>query len=168
MGYTTEFVGHFDVTPPLKEAHRKYLEKFSETRRMKRNIALLPADPVAEEAGLLPSEEGEYYVGGKGFAGQDRDDSIVDYNNPPDSQPSLWNHWTSSKDGTKIEWDGGEKFYYYVEWIKYIVDNFMKRWSYELNGSAQWFGDDRDDMGKIEIKNNELTILHGCVEYKMR
>jgi hypothetical protein len=168
MGYTTEFTGHFDVSPPLSEAHKKYLEKFSDTRRMRRNVVLLQADEVAEEAGLLPGKEGEYYVVEEdpGEWRNHKDESIINYNSPPSSQPSLWCQWAPNKDGTAIEWDGMEKFYCYVEWIEYIIDNFIKRWDYKLNGVVKWEGEDRDDMGKIVIENNEVSIFYGEITYK--
>lgn len=37
MGYTTEFEGSFDITPSVSSKHVKYINKFSDTRRMKRN-----------------------------------------------------------------------------------------------------------------------------------
>ena len=37
MGYDTSFTGNFTLDRPLEEIHRKYLQAFSETRRMKRD-----------------------------------------------------------------------------------------------------------------------------------
>ena len=56
---------------------------------MKRNVEKLYELFKGEHGNpFLPKEEtygndGEYFVGGSGFAGQDKDDSIVDYNTPP-------------------------------------------------------------------------------------
>jgi hypothetical protein len=36
MGYTTDFDGHIQVSPPLNADEIAYLKKFNETRRMKR------------------------------------------------------------------------------------------------------------------------------------
>ena len=122
MGYTTDFEGHFNLDRALALEHKTYLEKFSNTRRMKRNAILagrLP-DPVRDAAGLGIGEEGGYFVGAKGFAGEDHDSkSIIEYNDPPAGQPGLWCQWVPAIDeegeATRIEWNGGEKFYDYVE-----------------------------------------------------
>ena len=159
MGYTTDFEGAFELNKPLSEEHRAYLNKFNETRRMKRDAtkAAELADPVREAAELPIGTEGEYFVGADGFAGQDRDDSIVEYNDPPSTQPGLWCQWTPSEDGSAIEWDLGEKFYYYVEWLEYIIKNFLQPWGYTLNGSVIWQGEEMGDRGRITVKENEIS-----------
>lgn len=145
MGYTTEFYGKFNVKPePLSDFMIKYLTKFSDTRRMKRNL---------EGFGI----DGEFYVDGGGIAGQAEEDNIVDYNSPPDTQPSLWCQWVPSEDGEHIEWDGGEKFYYYVTWIKYIVENFLLD-KYWLEGEVAWQGEEKEDKGKIIIGKNNIFV----------
>ena len=167
MGYTTDFRGEFNVTPTLKLEHLNYLIKFSETRRVKRNLKLcfnLP-DPIREATGLPVGKEGAYFVGGTGDFGQDRDSSIIDYNKPPIGQPGLWCQWTPSKDGKQIAWDEGEKFSYYIEWIKYLIDNFLTRWEYQLNGEVRWFGEERDDLGIIIIENNNVRSDKGKITY---
>lgn len=162
MGYTTEFYGQFDLDKPLTQAHLYYLNAFADTRRMKRNsnkLAKVP-DPAREAVGLPVGIEGEYFVAGKGYAGQDRDDSILDYNCPAKTQPGLWNKWVPTEDGTGIEWSGAEKFYDYVEWLEYMVENFLKPWGYTLNGSVKWRGEDFDDMGVITVKDNLVTTKY--------
>jgi hypothetical protein len=153
MGYTTDFSGRFELNKKLDDKTFEFLKKFAETRRMKRK---------------LPSEygiDGEFYVDGGGFGGQDRDDNIVDYNQPPRTQPGLWCQWVPSEDGMGIEWDGGEKFYEYVNWIKYIIKNFLAPKGYTLNGEVHWEGEDSDDFGVIKIKNNVVRIGRGVKDY---
>lgn len=160
MGYTTDFSGEFKVSPPLKPEHQKYLRVFSETRRMSRNPALavdLP-DPVREAAGLDIGVEGQYFVGGIGYAGQDEDPSITNYNEPPAAQPGLWCQWEPNEEGTAIRWDGGEKFYEYVKWLQYLLDHFLIPWGYTLDGEVEWQGEDRDDRGKIIVQANQVSI----------
>lgn len=67
MGYTTDFNGEVRVEPPLNKAECEFLEKFAKTRRMDRH-------------------RGPYFVEGSGAFGQDREDDIIDYNNPPPGQ----------------------------------------------------------------------------------
>lgn len=168
MGYTTDFSGSFDLNKPLSKEHKAFLEKFAQTRRMERKqtVASKMEDPVRIDAGLPIGKEGAYFVGGKEDFGQGQDDSIVNYNTPPSGQPSLWCQWTPNENGTAIEWDGGEKFYEYVDWIEYLINNFLKPWGYILNGEVEWFGEDRDDRGMIIVVNNDVTTKTAVVSYE--
>lgn len=89
MGYTTDFWGNFTVTPELKQEHADYVNRFSDTRRMKRDASVLVSfeDPLREAVGLPIGEEGAYYVGDTEFRGQGRDASVVDYNRPLPANP---------------------------------------------------------------------------------
>ena len=42
------------------------------------------------------------------------------------AQPGLWCQWVPNASGTAIVWDEGEKFYYYIEWIKYLIEHFLR------------------------------------------
>jgi hypothetical protein len=143
MGYTTEFRGEFKLNKPLTVKDYKFLKNFSETRRVKRNLP--------EEYGV----EGEFYVEGKGYRGQERDEStIIDFNSPPSTQPGLWCQWIPNEEGDAIVWDGVEKFYNYVEWIQYLIEKILSPRGYVLNGEVFWQGEDSDDEGKIVVKDN--------------
>lgn len=163
MGYTTDFSGQFDLNKPLTVAHKNYLEKFAETRRMKRNPDLtdLRDDPLRKEANLPIGVEGGYFVNETGFHGQDHGEDVIDHNGPPRGQPGLWCQWVPSHDGKSIVWDGGEKFYDYVEWLQYIINHFLTPWGYVLNGEVDWVGEDFDDRGKIKVVNNVIKVGTG-------
>jgi hypothetical protein len=167
MGYTTDFEGAFDISPDLKMKHYAYLLKFSESRRMKRDEKKLAKikDPARKAVGRPVGVEGEFFVSGEGFMGQDNDSSVLDGNRPPKTQPGLWCQWVPSEDGTQIEWNGAEKFYDYVDWLKYIVKNFLKPWGYKLNGCVEWKGEESGDIGKIKVKNNVVSVYPGRVVY---
>jgi len=147
MGYTTDFNGEFMLHKPLAPADLEFLQKLNRTRRMARN--------VDAKYGV----EGEFYVEDTEDMGQVHSDNIIDYNRPPSTQPGIWCGWTPNDTGTIIEWDGGEKFYNYIEWIKYIIDNILIPRGYSLTGEVFWTGEDGDDRGKIVIKNNKIKIL---------
>lgn len=168
MGYDTNFCGSFELDKPLSKEHKDYLSKFSETRRVKRKqtVAAKMDDPVRIAAGLPIGKHGAYFVGGLGFCGQDNDPSVIEGNTPPDGQPGLWCQWAPNNDGTAIVWDGGEKFYDYVEWIKYLIENFIKPWGYVLNGEVGWSGEDIDDRGLICIDNNDVKIKVARIIYE--
>jgi hypothetical protein len=192
MGYTTEFEGEFTLDKPLKPEHAQYLQAFQSTRRMRRltkadidagqleaiqrdcgnrvgAVAFAPCDdlpdPVRTAVGLPVGPQGAYFVGGGGFAGQDKDDSIVDYNQPPTGQPSLWCQWEPNEEGTTIRWDGAEKFYEYTAWLQYLIHHFLAKWGYVVNGEVTWQGEERSDVGKIVVKNNEVTTKEGRVVF---
>ena len=176
MGYTTKFDGKFSLNQQLKPEHFAYLTAFSQTRRMKRDeikASQLP-DPVRLAADLPIGKEGSYFVGGSGCRGQGSDSSILDYNEAPcnpdcferfkkgyawsvGAQPSLWCQWVPSEDRMGIEWDGGEKFYNYTEWLIYLVEHFLKPWGYVLNGKVTWNGEDAGDRGTITVADNVVT-----------
>lgn len=62
MGYSTTFTGEFNLNKKLDKETHLFLTKLARTRRMKRN--------VGPEFGV----EGEFYVEGEGFMGQDKRD----------------------------------------------------------------------------------------------
>lgn len=161
MGYNTEFYGSFELSEPLSFEHKNYLRKFADTRRMRRNESILSKfkDPIREAVGLPVGVEGEYFVGGTGNFGQDHDESILDYNDQPRTQPCLWCQWVPSEDGTKIEWNGAEKFYGYIQWIEYLLKNFLIPWGYNLNGTVHWRGEEFGDDGKIVVKDNVVSVI---------
>ena len=168
MGYTTDFDGQFNLDKPLEQKHADYLKKFAETRRMKRDrlkVAERP-DPLREAVGLPVGYEGGYFVGALGMCGQENSADIVDSNKPPKGQPGLWCQWIPTDDNLGICWDEGEKFYSYVEWIQYLIQNFLAPWGYTLNGEVGWTGENRSDVGLIRITNNRVEALEGKIVYE--
>jgi hypothetical protein len=169
MGYDTNFSGEFTVKPALKNEHREYLAAFAWTRRVTRDAkkaAKLP-DPKRKAARLPIGDEGGYYVGSErdGNCGQDDTPDVIDRNTSPKGQPGVWCQWVPSEDGKNVEWDGGEKFYNYVEWLEYLVKHFLKPWGYRLDGEVEWEGDDREDMGKIVVRNSKITVKTAKITY---
>jgi len=156
VGYTTDFYGSFDIDIIVSEDHAKYINKFCQTRRMKRDpaIAVKLDDNLRKNVGLSIGRQGEYYVGEDQYALQHDDGSVLSINSPPDTQPGLWCQWTINEDRTKLEWDGGEKFYNYIEWLQYVINNFLGPWGYTLSGTIKFQGEDPDDQGEITVINN--------------
>ena len=122
---------------------------------------------------------GEYYVGGVEDKG-----SILDHNsasgeesyirgldlsgvvdNGKLKQPSLWLHWVLNEDGDKLEWNGAEKFYYYIEWLRYLIQHFFEPWGIKLNGKVEWQGEESNDFGMISVKDNVVKIYQGKKQY---
>ena len=172
MGYTTEFDGQFDIVPPMKPEHVKYLRKFARSRRFRRNNKALEnhPDPLRTAVELPLGFEGEFFVGQAGDYCDDRTGSI-DYNQPPSDQPGLWCDWEPSEDGLTFEWNGTEKFYYYTEWLHYLLTRFLAPWGYRLQGEVHYQGEDRSDWGDIccdiDGGNTVLTVKHKREEPKV-
>lgn len=138
--------------------------------------------------------KGEYFAKEDGNCGQNSDDSIIDYNSASGEigwkeydgdwvkrdemrkalnadkikQPGLWCQWELNDDGTELRWDGGEKFYNYIEWLEYLIVHFFKPWKIKLNGEIYWVGEDSDDRGMIKVVNNKITIYDSETVYKER
>ena len=147
-------------------------------------------NPFAKTREEIYGNEGEYFVGAGGSFGQDSDASVIDYNEAPGAldrnlfrdfieyweksqqhkkdgkcQPGLWLQWVLNEDGTQLEWDGNEKFYGYVEWLKYLINHFFEPWGIKLNGEVEWTGEDRNDIGKIVVTNNVVEVKEGKIIY---
>ena len=166
MGYRTSFTGSLESDKPIQDIHENYINRFAETRRMKRkeSSTVLLHDPERLAVNLPVGKDGGYFVSGKGFMGQDKDDSILDNNIPPTGQPSLWCQWIVNENG-EIVWDGGEKFYYYTEWLQYLITHFFSIWGYNLNGEIEWQGEEADNFGKIIVQDNKITTKKGIRFY---
>lgn len=155
MGYTTEFTGSFQLNKPLDKKTAKLINGLNRTRRMKRDLTKLG---MTQEEANQYGIDGEFYCPPKSnFCGQDNDASIVDFNEPPETQPGLWCGWRYSKTNNCIKWDGGEKFYHYVSWLKYLIDNILGS-EYQLNGEVTFQGEDEDDKGTIIVENNVIVV----------
>ncbi len=162
MGYTTNFQYSFILNKPLKKYQIEFLKMFSDTRRMQRDTLKIESlDGVNKKCLKLLTKcklPLDFYCG-TGFAGQDHDASITDFN-CSGMFPGLWCHWAPNDEGTEIAWNGCEKFYEYIPWIKFLISNFLKPWGYVLNGEVTWEGEDRSDVGTIIIKDNVVTVSH--------
>jgi hypothetical protein len=194
MGYTTDFEGSFKLSRPATDTEFTYINTFSNTRRMKRDVNKLMELHKGEFGHPTRPEnpygiDGEFFVGGKGWAGQDQDDSIIDYNTAPgqlgyvkyqrqktldeikrkinngECQPGLWCQWILT-DNEELQWDGNEKFYDYVEWLKYLINNFFEEWGIKLNGEVTWIGEDSNDRGKIVVEDNKVRIFEMEMTYR--
>lgn len=160
MGYSTEYYGSFNVTPAMDGEMIDYLRRFSETRRMQRdNDAIMGNFPDWADDCLDGElgEQGEFFVGGAGYMGQERDPSVVDYNCPPETQPSLWCQWVPTDDGSGIVWDGGKKFYEADRWIEYIANSILAPAGYDVEGKLEW-SDDYGDSGTLAFEDGRAIV----------
>lgn len=165
MGYTTDFTGRFNLDKALTPEHAAYLAAFAGTRRMARTASKTAQreDPVRVAAKLGVGPGGGYFVGEGGFRGQGEDlsaswEDVTNSNGPPSGQPGLWCQWVPTEDLLGIEWDGGEKFYGYQEWLTYLIEHFLKPWGYVLNGSVGYSGEEPGDVGCVVCEDNRVSL----------
>lgn len=151
MGYTTEFYGTFTLDRALDDETFDFLMKLATTRRMKRNEEMLKT-MYGKDYGI----EGEFFVEEETF--KDSDQTIINHNTPPSTQPGLWCQWIPSEDRKSIHWDGNEKFYEAERWIEYIVDRVLAPKGYQLNGIVAARGEQYGDLWVIQIDDNEVTV----------
>lgn len=161
MGYTTEFKGSFDFDRKIPENIAEYINRFSNTRHMLRD------NDVIKE--LYPNWKencwnGDLGTEGEYFLDEDYDyrenKSVKNHNYPPESQPGLWCQWVVTEDREHLEWDGAEKFYYYQEWLEYLIRNFFAPSGIRLNGEVKWQGEDMDDRGLLIVEDNAVSVRY--------
>jgi hypothetical protein len=159
-----------------------------ESTGLKVNVKPTKDNRTAEE---IYGFKGEYFVGADGFKGQDSDASIIDYNSASGEvaydeykgnwvlreelqaklnsdtlkQPGLWLQWELNEEGTELAWNGGEKFYNYIEWLEYLIQHFFEPWGIKLNGEVTWVGEESNDTGKIIVTDNVVEVYEGEINY---
>lgn len=151
MGYDTYFEGAFTVKQKLDPEVIDMINRFSRSRRMQRD-----SQKLADALGISLEQCLERYLEEGQLFCEDEDTAVVDHNEPPSQQPGLWCQWVAAECGHHIMWDGGEKFYYYVEWLKYIIKVFLQPRGDELVGEVFYAGDSEDDVGWIVVRNKEV------------
>ena len=155
MGYTTDFVRHVDIEPALNQDETEYLTAFSMSRRFDR-------------------PEGPYAVPGNPMAERDRGDVDIDtYNSVAPGQPQLWCQWVPCLDGCCLAFDGHEKFYEPVAWMRYLILHFLKpgaaasknglpafehfTFDHRLDGLVIGCRRDTKELFAIEVKANRVA-----------
>ena len=119
---------------------------------------------------------GLYYVGPENACRGIIDfESIIDLNSYTPEElaeirkkwtaPGYWCDWHINEKTGVVEWNDSEKFYNYIEWLKFLVDNFFEPAGYKLNGEIFWEGEERDDNGVIVVKDNNIYTYNGTTVY---
>lgn len=72
--------------------------------------------------------------------------------------------WCYNEKEKVIEWDGGEKFYGYILWLKFILKLINEKSNCKFNGIIRWMGEEIADIGLIEVIDNEIKETSYIVE----
>lgn len=144
-----------------------YINLFSKSRRMKREPILINSDYKKDNN--YYGKEGEFFVPldwdtlYKKPSHFNHGKEVKDNNNSSITQPGLWCKWIigfNDKDKSLVlKWSGAEKFYDYVEWLEYIIINFLAPKNIILNGKIEWKGEDDRDIGTILVDNNSISLM---------
>ena len=154
MVYLTTFLGSFHFSRPLRDTEMKYLNAFCGSRRMKLDVKQL--EDRFDETWLPPNRG--FGLDGAFFAEDlDKDDpAILDYNEPPEGVPGRYCYWSATK--KKLKWNGEECFYHSVEWLQYLITEFLDEWGIGLDGAVQWQGENPTDRGTISVWRSHIHI----------
>ena len=171
MGHTTDFIGHVDIEPALNQDEIEYLTAFGLTRHFDR-------------------PDGPYAVSGNPMAAQDQERASVDtvtYSSLGPGKPQLYCQWVPCLDGCCLSFDGNEKFYQPVAWMRYLIQHFLKpgalasksglpafehfTFDHRLDGMIVGCRRDNKELFAINVKANRVTervLRPGLPEYAGR
>lgn len=65
--------------------------------------------------------------------------------------------WVPTQTLDGIVWDGNEKFYSYVEQLKWLCGDWLDQRGIEANGMFYWQGEETGDTGTISVMKNVVT-----------
>lgn len=154
MGYTTDFVGHIDIYPHLNAGEIAYLEAFRHARHFDRGGSPydVPGNPLAPDREGVPVER--YHSLGQG-------------------KPQLYCQWAVCGSGCCLAFDGNEKFYQPVEWLRYLINHLLKpgakaskvahpqlsefTFDHRLDGMIVGCRRDTRELYAITVTNNRIT-----------
>jgi hypothetical protein len=154
MVYLTTFLGSFHFSRPLRDEELAFLTSFSGNRRMKLDVKQLEerfgGAHAPPKKGYGP--EGAFFSGPLAFG----DPAILDSNTPPPGVPSRHCHWTATR--RKLKWNGEESFHHFIDWLEYMIREFLDDWGIGLDGAMQWQGEDPTDRGTISVWRSHVHV----------
>ena len=184
MGYTTNFKGTVTFNKPVTEEMKNFINNFSHNRHMTRDpkrikemdpnwknhcfkgnlgpegIYYYPPEKIHESKipNKLPWEQPDENKMLKNSFGQLIDISVK-ADRPAQDVPGYWCQWIIN-DNNELEWDGGEKFYSYTEWMNFLITHFFAPEGYILNGAINFQGEDYNDRGTLYVTDNIVHLTY--------
>ena len=92
------------------------------------------------------------------------DSLYANYTDTPETIPKSYLQWEPNEDGTAIRWNGGEKFYDYIHWLRWLTKRYLKPHGLVINGKIEWRGDEVADIGVITAVDNKITSKKTKIE----
>jgi hypothetical protein len=87
-----------------------------------------------------------------------RDDGYYkQFTDTPETMPDSYLQWQPTHNGLGLEWNGGEKFYDYVHWLRWLIKHYFKPRDIVLNGELRWQGEEIGDVGIINVADSKVT-----------
>lgn len=158
MGYTTKFKGEIGFNREVDGWLVDYINKFSRIRHMvlseSRIKGLFHDWKDLCFKGML-GRHGQYFIGLEDYDHRNPSMCVVNPNRWPEGCPGFYCQWVIRDN--KLVWRGDEKFYDYVDWMRYLIDCFFEPEGYVLNGTIRWQGENIEDAGYIYVVDNKVT-----------
>ena len=86
-------------------------------------------------------------------------EELADSRHDDEEMPSIWCQWVVGENRRTIRWDGDEKFYGYIDWIRYINNHFLLPKKIKLNGTVAFQGESPKDGGRIVATNGKIEVF---------
>ena len=84
---------------------------------------------------------------------------LADSRHDDEIMPSIWCQWVVGENRRTIRWDGNEKFYGYIGWIRYINWRFLLPKKIMINGTVAFQGENPKDGGRIVATNGKIEVF---------
>jgi len=65
--------------------------------------------------------------------------------------------WVPADTLEHIVWDGNEKFYKYVEQLKWLCGDWLEQRGITANGELYWQGEETGDTGLLSVVENKVS-----------
>lgn len=75
-----------------------------------------------------------------------------------EGEPDGYCQWIATEDGMGLKWDGGEKFYDYIEWLEWLMKALFIPKGFSLTGEVWWQGEDIGDVGVITANGDSISV----------
>lgn len=141
MGYQTDFIGYFQIAPPLGERERSFINRVSGSL-------------------FLHDSGGNLRVA-------DEDDEVL--RQLLAGAPHGWSNWTVCPQGCCLSYDGGDKANHMVPWLKFVMATFLVpeakavgtsafACDHVLNGMVVGSRRDTRELYSITIRDNDVEV----------
>ena len=85
-------------------------------------------------------------------------DDLRDSRHDEDEFPGIWCHLRIGQDSQSLEWDGSEKTYDFIDWVKYANCKILLPRKYRMNGTMLFQGETILDCGRIDAKDGNVSV----------